>query len=290
MIPRRIGMASGSRHIARVGRRNADHSDARQNQTQMGPDKAMQEPCQEGFATAFRIAAHGTETHVRHSTTIHNSVRAAIAAAVIASAIAGCSGPKHTHGSASTGSIGVGTTSTSVAPGSEGTTPPGDTAVPGQPGTASLDGTASAGASTPVGPASTAISTAPGPVRTTGPTTPFSATCTPWACADGRMTINWSPTAPSPATVCLRVGAEAIVTLRAVVGDRWGSLTDSDSAVAATTPPGLDQEGAAHITISALAPGTTVLRAVADPAGSVPGAAAQSWQLTVTVVPGRPRP
>ena len=89
--------------------------------------------------------------------------------------------------------------------------------------------------------------------------------------------MNWLPGQPTTGAVCVRVGTEVVVALHTGGGYRWGQPTSSAPAVATVNEAGYDQEGGTHVTVSAVAAGTTVIGSSAGPT--------RSWQLTVTVVP-----
>jgi hypothetical protein len=96
-------------------------------------------------------------------------------------------------------------------------------------------------------------------------------------CAAGQFAVTWLPGQSTTAAVCVHVGTEVVVALHTGGGYRWGQPTSSAPAVATVNEAGYDQDGGTHVTVSAVAAGTTVIGSSAGPT--------RSWQLTVTVVP-----
>jgi hypothetical protein len=105
----------------------------------------------------------------------------------------------------------------------------------------------------------------------------------PVGCQISDVHLSWAPGQPSPAPVCLRIGAQVSITLYPPELHLWTTPVSSRPQVAAVVASGSNQEGAMAITVHTAAPGSTVLSSVAQPSDGAPDPHDVPWQLTVTV-------
>jgi hypothetical protein len=133
----------------------------------------------------------------------------------------------------------------------------------------------------------TATAAGCGAAATPGVPQPGASTATPTegGCVrDDEVSVRWAPDHPSPATLCVRVGARIVVALYPPELHTWTSPANTDGSVATVGPVGISQEGVLATTITARRPGHAVVTSSARPSDAAPDPVTVPWQLAIDVV------